>query len=105
MKKFSAMLSLAGAGGARLDTSSPAAYRASITRMADAAGRGNYGKTRAALLAALHELQSRFVNEYLADKQRSWGRQVEAQARFDALMQGKTSQEILALSRNGSTLH
>lgn len=87
-----------GGAGIGLDTSSPTAFRLSVTRMADEAGRGNYGQTRVALLKALDILQHRFIDDYLQDDRRSWGRVVEARARFDAVMKGKTREQILAMA-------
>jgi|GEM_PF-2099234 len=88
-----------------LDTSSPAAYRSSITRMADEAGRGNYARTRTALLEAVDTLQNRFIAESVRDTNGSWGYRAKAQARFDTLMKGKTREQILAMYRDGSQIH
>jgi len=88
-----------------LDTSSPAALRVSVTRMADEAGRGNYADTRAVLLKAIDTLQSRFIADSIRDTTGSWGYRMKAQARFDMLMKGKTREQILAMYREGAQLH
>ena len=88
-----------------LDTSSPAAFRSSVTRMADEAGRGNYARTRTALLEALDTLQTRFIAESVRETNGSWGYKAKAQDRFNTLMKGKTREQILAMYREGSPLH
>ncbi len=73
--------------------------------MADEAGRGNYGHTRAALLDALHKLQNQFVADYLEAEKRSWGKLVEAQASFDAMMKGKSREQIFDMAKAHGELH
>ena len=82
-----------------LDTSSPSAYRTSVTRMAGEAGRGNYSDTRSALLNALQELQNHYVDDYLQAGERSWGKIVQARAHFDSMMKGKTREQILDMAK------
>ena len=102
---LSRLTAIAGMRATRLDTSSPQAYRISITRMAEEAGRERYSETRAALFDAVSTLSRRFVTDYVGVDRINLGKTVQAQARFDAMMKGKTREQIFSMVKTQSTKH